>query len=137
MANTKPKFVYSVLANDQTFPVYKKSEKSRSVNSYSDLIMIKGGANIVDKKTGSVPLVVETEVTTAQATALSDMVSFKKKADGGFLLISDKKLDTEEALEKLKGNDPSKQKTEKELKKTAESKGVKNVKITTSNDDEE
>lgn len=90
MATTKAESVkiYSQLSNDQSFPVYaekKEDGKTTSVNKYESSILIKGGANVVNKQTLQTSKFVMTEVSAEDFKLLEASPVFKRMVKRGFL----------------------------------------------------
>lgn len=91
MANTQAKSVkiYSQLSNDQSFPVYaeksKDDKKTVAVNKHKTAILIKGGANVVNKKTAQTSKFVMTEVSAEDFKLLAESPVFKRMVKRGFL----------------------------------------------------
>lgn len=90
MANSQAKSVkiYSQLSNDQSFPVYaekKEDGKTTKVNKYESSILIKGGANVVNKQTLQTSKFVMTEVSAEDFKLLEASPVFKRMVKRGFL----------------------------------------------------
>lgn len=90
MANTQAKSVkiYSQLSNDQSFPVYagkKEDGKITSVNKYESSILIKGGANVVNKQTLQTSKFVMTEVSAEDFKLLEASPVYQRMVKRGFL----------------------------------------------------
>lgn len=114
--------VFSMLSNDQSFPIYAKKEgeaakKSVSVNNHNSAILIKGGANVADKNR-STSKFVETKVEEADFKLLEASPVFSRMIKRGFIT-----LETPKEFKK----DKAAPLTEKEIKaKNAKVKVVTN-----------
>lgn len=79
--------IFSMLSNDQSFPIYaakKKDGKQVSVNKSKSAILIKGGANVASKHTQTSKFV-ETQVSAEDFKLLEESPVFKRMVARGFL----------------------------------------------------
>lgn len=117
MANTQAKSVkiYSQLSNDQSFPVYAEKKegdkKTVAVNKHKTAILIKGGANVVNKKTSQTTKFVMTEVSAEDFKLLEVSPVFKRMVKRGFLTTETPKEFKEDGSaplteEKVKAKNP-------------------------------
>lgn len=114
--------VYSMLSNDQSFPIYLKKEgaagkKSVSVNAHKSAILIKGGANVANKQSQTSKFVA-TDVQEADFKILSESPVFKRMLARGYLTLEQPKTIKKDGAAPL---------TEKDVKaKNAKAKVVTN-----------
>ncbi|CAH6968939.1 conserved hypothetical protein [Vibrio chagasii] len=101
--------IYSMLTNDQSFPVFKERAKGSKVAAakYQQAILIKGGANIANKHRQTQKYF-ETTVTDEELELLQKSPVFLRMAERGFV--------TNKKPKDLK-RDKSAPNTEKDLKK--------------------
>ena len=114
-------YIVSSLSSDNRYAFYEKT--NGNVLRVKREILIKGGANVTDKKTLITPNGAVTEVSEEELELLKTNVGFKNHLEKGFLKIveTSNKYKAEEAAEKMKAKDKSAQRTpadyEKEGKK--------------------
>lgn len=103
MTKAKTFYVCSTLAQDMAFTLFDTSKAKNggpNVAIPGSRVLIKGGANVVDFKTGSAPLGVITEVNQEQMNSLNENPHFLDAMEKGYLSVSDKKLDPEVQIAK-------------------------------------
>lgn len=110
-------YVISSLSRDNVFAVYEK--KSGNVLVVKKSILIKGGANVTNKKTLLMPNGVATEVSKEDLEILKENTGFKKFLERGFMKImeSGSKFKAQDEAEKMTEKDSSAQITEEDYKK--------------------
>ena len=110
-------YVISSLSRDNVFAVYEK--KSGNVLVVKKSILIKGGANVTNKKTLLMPNGVATEVSKEDLEILKENTGFKKFLERGFMKImeSGSKFKAQDEADKMTEKDSSAQITEKDYKK--------------------
>lgn len=109
------KKVYSTLANDHFFPFYKQyTQHYTGKKDVESGVLIRGGANVVDRLTLRASRYVVTEVTQKQLELLQQDVVFNRMIKRGFL-----SLNKPDDLQKCK----SAQATEKQLRNSVPKKG--------------
>lgn len=110
-------YVISSLSRDNVFAVYEK--KSGNVLVVKKSILIKGGANVTNKKTLLMPNGVATEVSKEDLEILKENTGFKKFLERGFMKImeSGSKFKAQDEAEKMTEKDSSAQITEDDYKK--------------------
>lgn len=110
-------YVISSLSRDNVFAVYEK--KSGNVLVVKKSILIKGGANVTNKKTLLMPNGVATEVSIEDLEILKENTGFKKFLERGFMKImeSGSKFKAQDEAEKMTEKDSSAQITEDDYKK--------------------
>ena len=114
--------IYSMLSNDEVYPVYKTPGKGvQAANVIEEAVIIKGGANVRDPLTMRDRDWVETEVTEAQLEILKANDSFMRVVGRGFITIGEEP--------KLLQADASAQLTEKQVKEKAPAAEVKAGKV--------
>lgn len=125
-------YVLSKLANTQCYTKWAKG--SNSINTIVEKIEIKGGADVINKKTLDTPSGVVTIITKEQLEILKENPDFMAHVEKGFISYHEEKI-TEEVKEEKAAKMPkdnSRQKTKKDYKK---SKGK--AKPVKKNDEEE
>lgn len=81
------KTIYSTLSNDQVFPSYTKNKgKKVAARKAKTAILIKGGANVADKRHQTAKFV-ETQITDEEFKILEDHPSFKRMVERGFFSL--------------------------------------------------
>ena len=110
-------YVISSLSRDNVFAVYEK--KSGNVLVVKKSILIKGGANVADKKTLITPSGVATEVSKEDLEILKANTAFKKFMERGFIKVleSGSKFKAQDEAEKMAEKDASAQITKEDYKK--------------------
>lgn len=102
--------VYSQASNDKAFPIYEKvkeGDKGTAARRFKSSVLIKGGANVVNKKTKSAEKFVVTEVEKEDFEQIKDNPVFKRAIENGFFSLD---------LPKADKKDKAAQLTEKEVK---------------------
>lgn len=89
--------VYSSCTADNFFPVWKGHARK---DTYDKGVLIKGGANVQDKKTMMTPRGAATSVTVEELEALKADQSFMGFVDRGFMSIDEKGKHTHDADER-------------------------------------
>ena len=119
-------YIISKLANAQCYTQWVKGVNN--INQLVSKVEIKGGADVINKKTLETPQGVVTEVTEQQLEILKQNCDFQKHFKNGFLTIIENKPSEEkvaEKAEKLK-KDASKQKTKKDYQNKKDIKPIEN-----------
>ena len=81
--------VYSSLSNDKTFPIYgKRSGDNAAASRFTSSVLIKGGANVVNKRTHEVSGFVATELAKEDYDHIKDNPQFKRLLQRGFLSLT-------------------------------------------------
>lgn len=104
-------YIVSSLSADNRYAFYEKT--SGNVLRVKKEILIKGGANVTDKKTLLTPHGAVTEVSEQDLELLKTNIGFKNHLEKGFLKIveTDNKYKAEETAEKMGTKDKSAQRT--------------------------
>jgi hypothetical protein len=110
-------FILSSLTNDTKYCFWEK--KAENLVVVKKEILIKGGANVADKKTLVTPNGASTEVSDEELALLKENPSFKRHLERGFVKIveTDNKYKAKEESEKLDKKDGSAQLTPEVYKK--------------------
>lgn len=110
-------FILSSLTNDTKYCFWEK--KAENLVVVKKEILIKGGANVADKKTLVTPNGASTEVSDEELALLKENPSFKRHLERGFVRIveTDNKYKAKEESEKLDKKDGSAQLTPEVYKK--------------------
>lgn len=110
-------YILSSLSNDVKYCFWSKV--GPNVVVVKKEILIKGGANVADKKTLVTPNGVSTEVSDDDLAMLSKNPSFKRHLERGFLRIveTENKYKAKEEAEKMDKKDKSAQTTKETYKK--------------------
>lgn len=111
-------FIISKLSNSQCYTQYAKGVNG--INNAKEVVEIKGGADVINKRTLETPQGVVTEVTKDQLEILKQNADFNRHLENGYLTIIDNKLSEEKTEEKAvkMPKDNSRQKTPKDYKKS-------------------
>ena len=81
--------IYSSLSNDKTFPVYgKRSGDGTTANRFTSAVLIKGGANVIDKRTHELRGAVATELSKEDYDHVKDNPQFKRLLQRGFFSLT-------------------------------------------------
>ena len=111
-------YILSKLSNSQCYTQYVKGVND--INNVCERVFIKGGADVINKKTLETPNGVVTEVTNEQLDILKQNVDFNRHLENGFISVIENKITEdkkeEKAVEMQKDN--SRQKTPKDYKKS-------------------
>lgn len=83
------KYIVSTCSAPMEFPVYGPVNNRMVQAKVLRKIIIKGGANVIDKHTLVVPQGVVTEITEADLEELQKMEAFKRMVTRGFLAVRD------------------------------------------------
>lgn len=119
-------YIISSMTGDNRYAFYEKT--SGNVLRVKKEILIKGGANVSDKKTLLTPNGVATEVSDSDLELLKSNLAFKAHLERGFIKIieTSDKYKAQETAEKMDQKDASAQRTaadyEKEGKKAPRAK---------------
>lgn len=110
-------FILSSLTNDTKYCFWEK--KAENLVVVKKEILIKGGANVADKKTLLTPNGASTEVSEDELALLKENPSFKRHMERGYIKIveTDSKYKAKEEAEKLDKKDGSAQLTPETYKK--------------------
>ncbi len=110
-------FILSKLSNTQCYTQYVKGVNG--INNAVETVVIKGGADVINKKTLETPNGVVTEVTEQQLDILKQNKDFNRHVEAGFIAIIEHKPSEDKVEEKAAKmpKDKSKQKTAKDYKK--------------------
>lgn len=111
-------YILSKLANSQCYVKWAKG--ANGINNIAAKVEIKGGADVINKKTLETPRGVVTEVTEAELELLKENPDFNRHLENGFITIIDNKPSEEKIEEKAEAmpKDASRQKTPKDYKKS-------------------
>lgn len=111
-------YILSKLANSQCYTQYVKGVND--INNVCERIFIKGGADVINKKTLDTPNGVVTEVTNEQLDILKQNADFNRHLENGFVSIIENKISEDKTEEKaaIMPKDNSRQKTPKDYKKS-------------------
>lgn len=115
-------YVISTMSNDNVYAIYEKRE---DVNVVAKSILIKGGANVQDKRILQVSSVgVTTPITEEDYNLLKDNPVFKLHQDKGFIkVVQSNESEAKKKAEKMDTKDKSAQLTPQDFK----NRGFKNV----------
>jgi len=118
-------FILSKLSNNQNYVKWVKG--ANGINQACESVLIKGGADVINKRTLETPQGVVTEVTEAQLELLKENPDFRAQVEAGFLSIIENKISEEKAEEKAAEmpKDNSRQKTPKDYKSKGKAKPKK------------
>ncbi|MGN0016193.1 MAG: hypothetical protein ACI37O_02505 [Candidatus Avelusimicrobium sp.] len=110
-------YIISSLTADHRYAFYEKT--SGNVLRVKKEILIKGGANVANKKTLLTPSGAVTEVSERDLELLKTNISFKNHLERGFLKIMEtsNKYKAEETAEKMDAKDKSAQRTPEDYEK--------------------
>ena len=123
-SNSDVKYVYSTLTADVSYTVD---------DAETPTVYINGGANTTDKF-GVTALGAETEVSADICNLLEENRVFKIHKENGFIMVSDKKLEIEVAVDKMEKRDNSAPDTPadaKQMEDDSKEGGLSGLKITT------
>lgn len=111
-------YILSKLSNSQIYT--KWAQGQNGINHIAAKVEIKGGADVINKKTLETPNGVVTEVTDNDLDILKQNPDFIRHVEGGYISIIDNKITEDKAAEKAKDmpKDNSAQKTPKDFKKS-------------------
>lgn len=109
-------YIISRLSNSQCYTQWVKGVNN--INQIVSKIVVKGGADVINKKTLETPKGVVTEVTKEELEILRQNCDFQKHLENGFIDIIDNKPSEEKVEEKSKKlkKDNSRQRTKKDFK---------------------
>lgn len=110
-------YVLSKLSNSQCYTKWAKG--TNGINQIVEKVLIKGGADVINKKTLETPSGVVTEITETQLEILKENPDFQRHCENGFISYYSTKIDEEKKEEKAAemAKDNSRQKTPKDYKK--------------------
>lgn len=110
-------YILSSLSSDTKYCFWEK--QGENIVAVQKEILIKGGANVADKKTLITPNGASTEVSDKDLELLKTNPSFKRHLEKGFIKIveTDNKYKAQEEAEKLDQKDASAQKTPEDYQK--------------------
>lgn len=108
------KFITSKLSTSVNYTFYTKGPNN--INVITDTITLKGGADVINKKTLQTPSGVVTELTDDQLEKLKTHPVFKKHLENGYVEILSTEKEAAKADKDLK-EDKSKQLTPKDYTK--------------------
>lgn len=110
-------YILSKLSNTQCYTQYVKGVND--INNVVETVVIKGGADVINKKTLETPNGVVTEVTEQQLDILKQNKDFNRHVELGFITVIEHKPSEEKVEEKAieMPKDNSRQKTAKDYKK--------------------
>lgn len=117
-------YIYSTLANGQDYTIWVQG--GADLKRVSRVISIKGGANVINKKTLLTPRGVVTEVTEDELEALKTIRSFNNHVSNGYITYEKHKVDAEVAAANMTSRDKSDQFVESDFENT-ETKVVTNT----------
>jgi rRNA maturation endonuclease Nob1 len=102
-------YVYSTCSSDVAFPVEVESTGAGGANFIKRKVLIKGGANIANKKTLVTPMGVATEISDEELSLLQKNETFQRRMKAGFFVVDSKKTDAEKVAKDMKKKDKSAQ----------------------------
>ena len=110
-------YILSKLSNSQCYTQYVKGVND--INNVCEKVVIKGGADVINKKTLETPNGVVTEITKEQLEILKQNKDFNRHVENGFISIIENKISEDKKEEKAveMPKDNSRQKTPKDYKK--------------------
>jgi len=115
------KYIMSKMTANVNYAVYTKG--ARGINEVKQIISVRGGADVVDKKTLVTPEGVLTVVSDEDYAKLQDNPIFKRHLERGVLKISTNESNAEKSSAELT-KDKSAQLTPKDYKKQGKKKPV-------------
>ena len=107
-------YIYSTLSADQNYTIYKESVGGKPSQALKS-VYIKGGANVIDAKHLITPKGVLTTVTNDEYEALKQCDSFIRHMKAGYILVEEKKIAVDKAIESMNKKDKSAPATKKDI----------------------
>lgn len=106
----KASYVYSTLSQDVAFAKRNRGQAGGPAST-EFRVVIRGGANVMAKRTLVTKLGERTEVTAEQLAFLEEDVRFKRFVANGFLKVMAIREDADEVAQEMEAKDKSAQKT--------------------------
>jgi hypothetical protein len=101
---SKAIYVFSTLSSDHCYTVYhqlKKDDRGDKPAMKKGSVLIKGGANVVDRKHLITPKGVMTTVNEAEFKLLQEDPVFKRHVERGHITFSEKRASNQEEIDKV------------------------------------
>ncbi len=109
-------YVYSTLGQDMLYVNFVKG--GNDFNLPVEEVLIKGGANVINKRTLITPLGIRTEITDKQHEILKRNGVFQLHVKNGFIVVQDVKEKVEKVIQReMQSKDDSAQMTHKDFEK--------------------
>lgn len=115
-------YIFSTLTCDNAYNLYHPRLHDKAPNRIARSVVIKGGANVSDKKFRITSPGVMTKVTDEELELLKNNVVFKRHVERGFLIIENKKVEVEKASSKMTKKDRSAPKVPEDYPRYVETK---------------
>ncbi len=110
-------FIYSTMSQDTTYNVYGEKPAGSVINNVTQQILIRGGANVANRKALVTPVGVVTEVSDATLAELQKNETFQRQLKAGVLKVDAKKVEVEKVVKDMNPKDGAAQKVASDFAK--------------------